>query len=568
MAGARHYLIIRKPTLFASFRLSFAWLHTWFGLVLGFVLMVAFFFGSLSVFDREIDRWALPQTRIEPQPMPSFDAILASRFSTITAPEPEELAAAARRATQPLPVTLKPAVFGAYTTHRDPVLALYVGFEVPNSTLPNDLAYGSITIDPRDGHVLPEYQLPLGSAFFYPMHFSLHITWYDIGYWIVALAAMSMLAAVVSGVVMHRKIFREFFTFRPGKKLLRSTLDLHNLTGVVALPFHFLWALSGLIIFAGIYFPVLDKMLQPLVEQHEREEAKHTGLDTKPSGTPGTLASVDSMMRTAKAHWASRGVPGEVGFLSVTHAGSSNAYVSIYRDSTDRVATAEGLHFRGSTGRVIFEDPPTGPVETVNEFLAGMHLQQFRHWTLRWLIFLGGLLSSVCIATGFIFWVEKRKHAHARERFGGSRWVDALAVTTVTGMVVATMFVLVMNRALPEDLAHRDLWEKCSFWLAWVLTLVHATWRSTAVLEARMSKAWEEQSWAIAVLGVLAVVLNAATTGDHLGRTLSAGYWPVAGVDLMLLAFAGIAVISARKLQQRAGNPAPAPSTLEEAEHA
>ena len=29
-----------------SFRQSMAWVHTWFGLVLGFVLMVAFFFGA------------------------------------------------------------------------------------------------------------------------------------------------------------------------------------------------------------------------------------------------------------------------------------------------------------------------------------------------------------------------------------------------------------------------------------------------------------------------------------------------------------------------------------------
>ena len=31
-----------------SFRQSMAWVHTWFGLVLGFVLMVAFFFGAQS----------------------------------------------------------------------------------------------------------------------------------------------------------------------------------------------------------------------------------------------------------------------------------------------------------------------------------------------------------------------------------------------------------------------------------------------------------------------------------------------------------------------------------------
>ena len=36
--------------MFGSFRAAMTWLHTWFGLVLGFVLMVVFFFGSLSVF--------------------------------------------------------------------------------------------------------------------------------------------------------------------------------------------------------------------------------------------------------------------------------------------------------------------------------------------------------------------------------------------------------------------------------------------------------------------------------------------------------------------------------------
>ena len=40
--------------MFQNFRQAMTWLHTWFGLVLGFVLMVVFFFGSLSVFDREI----------------------------------------------------------------------------------------------------------------------------------------------------------------------------------------------------------------------------------------------------------------------------------------------------------------------------------------------------------------------------------------------------------------------------------------------------------------------------------------------------------------------------------
>ena len=74
--------------MFANFRLSLTWLHTWFGLTLGFVLMVAFFFGSLSVFDREIDRWSLPDTRIEAQPI-AFSATKNDFLKAIAARSPK-----------------------------------------------------------------------------------------------------------------------------------------------------------------------------------------------------------------------------------------------------------------------------------------------------------------------------------------------------------------------------------------------------------------------------------------------------------------------------------------------
>ena len=40
------------------------WLHTWAGLVLGAILFAIFWMGTLSVFDREIDRWLMPETRL------------------------------------------------------------------------------------------------------------------------------------------------------------------------------------------------------------------------------------------------------------------------------------------------------------------------------------------------------------------------------------------------------------------------------------------------------------------------------------------------------------------------
>ena len=254
-----------------------------------------------------------------------------------------------------------------------------------------------------------------------------------------------------------------------------------------------------------------------------------------------------------------RAWPAEVGFLAVQHVGDANGYVSVYRAGTDRVAlTGEGMHFKAATGELLREDPPRTAVDSVNEFLTGLHLQHFRHWLLRWLYVLGGLLGCVCIATGFLFFVEKRKKQHARDGSAGSRIVDALAVGTVTGMPLAVVVMLLANRLLPAELAGKGDWERALFWSAWALALLHAAWRSSALAQAHSNPAWREQCAAIALLAPAAVLANAWSTGDHLFRTLAALYWPVAGVDLSLLFGAAVAGLTARQLG-RAGALAPAP---------
>jgi uncharacterized iron-regulated membrane protein len=538
--------------MFQSFRHSMAWLHTWFGLVLGYVLMAAFFFGALSVFDREIDRWAIPETRFAAQPMPSFDRVLQPIFAGMR-PDEDELVAARDRVGGPLEKNLPVMNWTAYTTHRDPVLGMYAEFAVRNNPGdPLDHVHGHVTIDPRTGQALAGSELKIGSEFFYPLHYSLHLEWMEIGYWIVGMAALAMLVALVSGVMIHRKLFRELFTFRPQKSRQRSTLDLHNLTGVVALPFHFTFALTGLVIFAGIYLPVGETQLQKQSMAFFQHQAEAKGLAFAPSGEPAALASVDAMVVEARRRWAARGMPGEVGFLWVNHVGDANSHVSIYRAGSDRVAlVGQAIHFSGPTGAVLHEEPPANAVTSINEFLTGLHLQHFRHWLLRWFYVFGGLAGCVCIATGFMFFVEKRKRQHAAAGTGGVRWVDAFAVSTVTGMVIATVSILVANRLLPVDLAERGVWEERLFWFTWLAAFVHAFWRTAPTRARLLSPAWREQCWALAALALTAVLANWVTTGDHLITTIDAGYWPVAGLDLALLVVSGIAITTALALRRR-----------------
>jgi hypothetical protein len=104
--------------------------------------------------------------------------------------------------------------------------------------------------------------------------------------------------------------------------------------------------------------------------------------------------------------------------------------------------------------------------------------------------------------------------------------------------------------------------------MSWLLAFVHAVWRSAPVQQARMSPAWREQCWAIVTLALSAVLLNWITTGDHLLRTVGAGYWPVAGADLFMLTGAAIAVLAAGRLRRRGTSTAPAQAAAMEAGHA
>lgn len=545
-----------------AFRQAMVWLHTWLGLLLGLVLMVCFFFGTLSVFDREIDRWAIPQTRFAAQSLPGFDRVLLPAFRQIV-PDAHDYAANmprlhdARQGPMTPRLSLPVDSYWVYVTHRDPVLRLGASFAVPH---PKDLhgqrhLYGQRTIDPRNGASVPDDALKIGSGWFYPLHYSLNWPWQDLGYWLVGVAGFAMLVALVSGVILHRKLWREFFTFRPWKQRQRSVLDLHNLTGVLALPFHAFFALTGLLIFADwLYFPVSDSVLKPLHVRYEQLDARRSGLPLQPAGVAAPLASVDAMVAEARRRWAARGMAGEVGYLQWHHVGDANGYISVYRAGCDRVAlVGEGIHFKASSGEVMREDPPPSAVAQVSEFLTGLHLQHFRHWLLRWLYVLGGLLGCACIATGMVFFVGKRQRRHAEQGRAGSRVVAALAVATITGMVLATVGMLLVNRLLPDGMADKGDWEKGAFWLGWALAALHGWLRSSPVRQDAANPAWREQCLALAVAATLTVLLNWLGTGDHLLKTVfTAPYWPVAGVDLALLATAALAALAAARLKGRA----------------
>ncbi len=500
----------------SDFRATMTWLHTWAGVILGSIMFVMFFMGTLSVFKAEIDQWMLPQARLDPPKTPvSPDAL----YDVIREHVGDDLTS--MRIVMP--------------SKHFPAAVIYVYPESGGSR--------TLLLDPNR----MEFQAPVDSAaarsFLYPMHYRLIPVPY--GRWVSAVVAMFMLAMMVSGVVIHRKIFVDFFTFRPGRKLPRSSLDLHNLTSVLAMPFHIMITLTGVIILYNLYFlPSLNAVYpdseRPRLEIRHDLEGTH---DTVPTGTANTgrIARIEEMAAQAGPYWGGE----KLADIFIEHPDDQGGVVWLHKSLANQVSTHDRpILFNASTGRML-TTPQTTVAYTAQQWLSGAHMIFFDHWILRWLYFLAGSAGCIMIATGFLYWIETRRKVHLRSKAPGVRIVESLAVWSVMGLMTATAAYFVVNRAFAPGLWSwqgilKPYLEIVVFYLVWVSALLHGWIRGKA--------AWGEQAWILGLLGTSAVVLNWTSTGDHVLKTLLAGDFAIAGMDLALLAGTIISIASARKI--------------------
>lgn len=496
-----------------DFRDAMHRLHTGVGVTLGGLLLVIFWMGTLSVFDREIDRWMMPETRL------SAPHATLSSFDDTVLPHVQHLAAPG-------------------TSWRVSLASARTPFHTLRYT---DADGASVRrhIDPLRGELLDGPHTAGASGFFFPFHFSLHLG--TAGYWIAGLAGMAMLVLIVSGVLIHRRLLADFFTFRPSRALPRASLDAHNLTGVIALPFHFMITLSGLVIFFAIYFPATWHGAYAETAAHPQQtfNLEAFGSWSRPAAheSAGNVASVDAMIAEARRLWG--GPPADQ--VRGWHAGDAAGYIAVRRSFANEVRrNVDVVFFDAANGERLYRHTASTVVK-VQRFLAGLHFLQFDHWPLRWLYFAAGLAGCVMIGSGLLFWLAARRR-QSRANRAGLHVVTAIAVTTTSGLMNATLAFLVANKVLPVTLDGRAGTEMQVFFIAWAVMFAHALWRG--------ARAWREQCALVAGLAIGAATLNWGMTGQHPIAALQSDMPAIAGVDLMLLALGFSAAAVTRRLSR------------------
>lgn len=501
-----------------DFRRSMNWLHTWLGVATGGFLFVIFWMGSLSVFMYEIDQWMMPEKRIMLEEPISFDRTVVPHLNSLEIPAGSAVIVATPTVRKPYTVV---SVFGDEFSHR-------------------------AILHPSTGEILPPTQSHGASGFFYPFHYMLHISWNGVGYWIVGCAAIAMLALLVSGIFIHRKIFQDFFVFRPNKALRRSTLDLHNLSAVAALPFHILFPLTGITIMVLTYFPwsataAFEGDRWAYIKSANGYE------QILPIGTDGPrVQSIDEFVDQAEQIWTERtGQPARADYLRLEAYGDGNAKLVVQHTGPRRgVARSQGRIVFDMTSNEITQDFKPSPIRNSISWLEGAHYIMFDHWPLRWLYFLGGLAGSAMIATGLLFWMRARIRKTLEP--SSVRIVRALTVGCTTGIIVASGVFLLMNRVTPASATvgglDRAMIEVLAFYLMWILSFIHAAIRGKS--------AWVDQLAAVIFIALAAAISNWTSTGSHLVETVLRGEWAVAGVDAVLIGAALIAALALVRLRR------------------
>lgn len=503
---------------------TFTTLHSWVGLVAGFALFVAFYAGAITVFHHDLQQWATPH------------------------------AADAAPATLDDAQRLLDGVLAQHPEAREHVGMTFPGYELTQPTAywqdrhgtwlfatPDDLA-GSPT---PPGAPLPELINEL--------HYTLGIPW--VGTWLMGVVSLLYGIALVSGFVIHLpRLLKDLFALRPGRNLKRFWQDAHNVIGVLSLPFHIVFAVTGALL--CLLF-VLMMALNPLIYDGKLMAASAAAMNTAPTvanaGTATPLAPLAAWharaIDIAREHGDAAFQPG---YLKLAHAGDAHAVVEITGNSP-RALGGGSVALDATNGAVLATQLP-GSRDANHATVAAMytlHFGDYGNIAVQWLYFLLGLGGAFLFYSGNLLWVESRRKRRQAEQGRSSLIMARATVGICIGLCVAVSATFVAAQLLPMLGGNVDVGERWVCFVSWALCVLWASWR--APLHAA-----RELLWLAAIITALVPLAHGIATGWWFWRSAAAGHGALFAIDLGALAlaigFASLARATSRRSHEGATN--------------
>ncbi|WP_040502267.1 PepSY-associated TM helix domain-containing protein [Idiomarina xiamenensis] len=489
------------------------WLHTWAGLVVGWVLFAVFLTGTLAFFQHEITQWMQPE--LQHRATPEHAVEQAQQFL-------QERASDAPSWSITLP------------DERLPVTVLF--WRDPNA---EGRGFKRAVLD-GEGHEV-SLRDTNGGYFLYRFHFDLHYMPVFWARWLVGVCSMLMLLAIITGIVIHKKIFKDFFTLQWGKGH-RSWLDGHTVTSVLALPFHLMITYTGLVTLMLMYLSSAISWSYGDRASFFNDLQATTAVSTG-DNSPAPMTDLQAIYDDAQQFMA--GAP--VSFISVNNPGQARASATVYEAPTQSLMSSyRTLAYSAVSGERLSAAPIDNTAELTRRTMIGLHAGRFAGTALRWLYFISGVLGTLMVATGLVLWFEKRqKKLAAKQRLPfGHRLVSGLNAGFLMGLPLAVAVYFAANRLLPLTLSSRADWEVHSFFIAWLASVL-------LPLFVGVKRTWRYGALANAVLYLALPLISLLTLERHLFSYQYPRDWPLLGMDMMLLVSGLLFVLMHRGISRK-----------------
>ncbi|KFZ36642.1 peptidase [Shewanella mangrovi] len=430
-------------------------LHLWCGIGAGILLFICFFAGALTMFKTEIAAWASPPAHVLPQvSLNQLDKLLHKAQAQ------------------------HPELSKGFVIHpADPRFS-------PLSWSNGERDH-SVNLSAEHWHATLDEQGNLITAKVQPNKLAdlidqLHQTagipgslgHEQLGVLIMGGASILYFIALISGViVLLPTLVKSMFAIRRRKTAHRFWLDLHNLLGITALPFHIIIALTVIVFaFHDQFYGALNQLVYKTPPSFMPRNAMQQPLDT--TQLPNISQILSSANQFNEGYQATS--------INVMGLGTPRAMarIEMYNEQAlMRGPVADFLALNPYTQQVLFSTMTPGNEGVWGRIVSsffGLHFGSYAGMPGRWLYFLLGLSGAMLFYSGNLLWLEKRRKQQTSEQPKRVQIMAALTVGSCLGTVVAVAASMLLGKWLYQFIDNINYGYLWCYYLCFGLALLYS----------------------------------------------------------------------------------------------
>lgn len=394
-------------------------IHGWSGAILGLLLYVVVLTGALAVFAFEIGNWANSGADHR-EPLSRWVGVATAKLAA------------------EIPDEYKEEVSISYDYSGD--LWFFFHTHAKNAAGQTEDKGVMVTLDSDTHEVLSwregfRSEIPEGdpadvlTRFLVDLHITLHAP-HPWGLYLTGLLGFVMLAAAISGFLLHRHLIRDLFLAPRLSSLLLRARDRHILAGSWGLLFAIILA------FTGAFFSFATSLGLPVVavvafggDQQAMVDAV-IGSPEAEDPRPAVFVNLDGVLRQSAERAGTLTT-----FVSIEHMGRADARISVFHEPVEGGFRRFRHLFDGTTGKYLGSPPTLGAQssagDTVFGVMSALHFGTFAGFLSRAIWFGLGLAMAYVTVTGLHLWLSRRADDPTWRRIG------RLVPATVYGLPIA-----------------------------------------------------------------------------------------------------------------------------------